>query len=296
MKLSRMLSIAVLAIGVSALAPAYSFAQDAAVTAPVRPVGRMHFWFYSRDAAERFLTEDHEGVSAITYAGRQDAALKARISASGLAYVGGVGGIVRINGQSVEDGIKVFKKRIDKIIADGVDAIYVDEPVGPALIGECGADCYDAASLNTTDKGVRFLVDAFNELGDYFRTKRPGGQIGICVGDGGGLKFHEAALAAGLREDFVCLEQYAPRIAGRLTISKRSFPTSRRCFLPTIRERFARTTTPRPSIHGAFGTSTISWVGYRGREATPIGSPTPSCSQEATRAFASDRYRKLSLP
>jgi hypothetical protein len=208
MEFGRVLFIAVLAIGGSALAPADSFAQDAAITAPVRSLGRMHFWFYSRDAAERFLTEDRVGVSAITYAGPQDEALNAKINASGLARVAGVGGIVRIEGQSVEDGIKVFKKRIDKIIADGVDAIYVDEPVGAALIMECGADCYDAASFNTTDKGVRFLVDAFNELGDYFRTKRPGGQFGICVGDGGGLKFHEAALAAGLREDFVCLEQY----------------------------------------------------------------------------------------
>jgi hypothetical protein len=224
MQLGRMLSIAVLAIGVSALAPADSFAQDAAVKDPVRPIGRTHFWFYSRDAAARFLTGDHEGVSAITYAGPQDEALNARISASGLARVAGVGGIVRIKGQSVEDGIKVFKKGIDKIIAGGVDAIYVDEPVGPALIMECGPDCYDAASFNTTDKGVRFLVDAFNELGDYFRTKRPGGQFGICVGDGGGLKFHEASLAAGLREDFVCLEQYGAAHRRPFDDFKKKFP------------------------------------------------------------------------
>ena len=124
----RKLSMTMLAIHLSTLTPAASFAEEG----QVRQIGRMNFWFHSGDAAERILTETHEGISSITYAGRQGKELNAKINAAGMAHVAGVGGIIRTQGHTVADGVKTLKKVVDQIVDEGADAIYIDEPVGPA--------------------------------------------------------------------------------------------------------------------------------------------------------------------
>ncbi|WP_147262849.1 hypothetical protein [Roseiarcus fermentans] len=190
----------------------------------------MNFWFYSAAAAEQFIAGDHDGVTSITYAGQTDPLLNGKIHASGMAVVGGVGGVISLKRTTADEirndqsGPLLDSRALERIANTGADAIYVDEPVGPALIGECGPDCYDATRLQATEKGVEFIVAAMNSLGDQFRSKVPGGKFGICVGDGGGVSFHIAALRAGLREDFACYEQFGGAHVHPFEALKKEFP------------------------------------------------------------------------
>jgi hypothetical protein len=196
-----------------------------AQTAP-RPVGRMNFWFHSATAASDFVAGDHRGVTSITYAGAPAPLLNTMIHAAHMAVVGGIGGVISLKRITIDEILNFNGKNptIDKLVKEGVDALYVDEPVGPALLNECGPDCYDAAHYQATDRGVKFIVAAMNKTGDYFRFRLPGGKFGICVGDGGGVPFHIMALRAGLREDFACLEEYGGAHYHPFDALKKEFP------------------------------------------------------------------------
>ena len=195
--------------------------------APAKPMGRINFWFHSAAAASDFLAGDHQGVTSVNYAGPPNASLNAKIHANNMAVVGGIGGVVSLKRITVEEILNSTEKSggIENLARKGVDALYVDEPVGPALLNECGSDCYDPAHYQATEKGVQFLVAAMNRAGDYFRSLVPGGKFGICVGDGGGMLFHIAALRAGLREDFACLEQYGGAHYHPFDALKKEFPS-----------------------------------------------------------------------
>lgn len=191
-----------------------------------RPMGRMNFWFYSARAASAFVDGDHRGVTSITYGGDPDLLLNARIHAKGMAIVGGVGGIVSPTRITIDEILRRGgpNPQLDKLVSEGVDALYVDEPVGPALMNECGPDCYDPPHYQATDKGVKFIVTAMNRTADYFHAKLPGGKFGVCVGDGGGMPFHILALRAGLREDFACFEEYGGAHYHPFDELKKEFP------------------------------------------------------------------------
>ena len=193
-----------------------------------RPLGRMNFWFYSPDAAEAFVAGDHRGVTSVSYSGQSKPLVNRKIHDKGMAVLAGMGGVISVKKISAEELLHAGSAAyglLNIFARDGADAIYVDEPVGPSLINECGADCYDAPHLQATAKGVEFIVTAMNKWGDYFRALVPGGKFGVCVGDGGGVAFHLMALRAGLREDFACFEEYGGAHYHPLDGVKKEFPS-----------------------------------------------------------------------
>ena len=96
-----------------------------------------------------------------------------------MAVVGGIGGVVSLKRITVEEILNSTEKSggIENLARKGVDALYVDEPVGPALLNECGSDCYDPAHYQATEKGVQFLVAAMNKSGRLFSIPGSGRQV-----------------------------------------------------------------------------------------------------------------------
>ena len=93
-------------------------------------------------------------MTSVNYAGPPNASLNARIHANNMAVVGGIGGVVSLKRITVEEILNSTEKSggIENLARKGVDALYVDEPVGPALLNECGSDCYDPAHYQATKR------------------------------------------------------------------------------------------------------------------------------------------------
>jgi len=190
----------------------------------VRPLGRIIFWFRSDQPIDAFLSRPVRGVTAVQIAGSWPALPEhvRKAHSLGMAVLGGVSGVAGLYQKTYRQSLDYYKhKVIDAQIAAGVDALYVDEPYGPALNDprECGPGCWEPHAFS--DRGVDWIVKTYNDLRDYFVAGRPGGQFGICFSS---VAFHQKTLARGLKADFVCMETYGASNYHHLDQIKREFP------------------------------------------------------------------------
>lgn len=193
---------------------------------PPRPIGKIVFWFYSATAIDDFLEHPDHGVTALVMgypqiAGAQGAKRVHKAHADGLAVISGLPGDPGLAAGTYEKSMKVFEAHLEYYASIGVDAVYVDEPYGPALNDprECGSGCFKRGVL--TYAAVRWIDMTYNRLGDHFHALRPGGKFGICYSY---VPFHIETLQAGLRADFVCMETYGNSTYRHLQQIKSSIP------------------------------------------------------------------------
>ena len=190
----------------------------------VRPLGRIIFWFRSDQPIDAFLSRPVRGVTAVQIAGSWPALPEhvRKAHSLGMAVLGGVSGAVGGYRKTSRQSLDYYKHTvIDAQIAAGVDALYVDEPYGPALNDprECGPGCWVPRAFS--DRGLDWIVKTYNDLRDYFVAGRPGGQFGICFSS---VEFHQKTLARGLKADFFCMETYGASNYRHLDQLKRQFP------------------------------------------------------------------------
>jgi hypothetical protein len=106
------------------------------------------FWFHNSASVDAFLAKPAKGVTAIQIAGYGPTkqAQSNLAHAEGLAVLGGITGSPGLYGASTAASIAYLEKKIlDPLIAQKIDGLYVDEPMGQALNDprECGPGCYN---------------------------------------------------------------------------------------------------------------------------------------------------------
>ncbi len=190
----------------------------------VLPLGGIVFWFRGDRSIDSFLSSPVKGVTAVQVAGSWPVLPEHVRNAHslGIAVLGGVSGAVGVYRKTFRQSLDYYKHRvIDAQIAAGIDALYVDEPYGPALNDprECGPGCWVPHGFS--DRGLDWIVKTYNDLRDYFVAGRPGGQFGICFSS---VEFHQKTLARGLKADFFCMETYGASNYRHLDQLKRQFP------------------------------------------------------------------------
>jgi Purple acid Phosphatase, N-terminal domain len=207
----------------SAISPSQSFYLTISPnTIPVLPIGRFDFWFYGPSAISVVLQGNHAGITAITPGHQSDMLASAdAIHATGMAEMAQMVPVDDLF--SDPNRVIGYEHTIDGYAKSGIDAVVMTEAAGH----------FEPAFFTTG-------VQVYNALGDYWKSKRPGGRWGITIGEvggtdarglDGGIEMIRDLLEAGLKVDFVAFEGYGSLAVHPFDDLKKEFPKVQTMFL-----------------------------------------------------------------